>query len=127
MLSHVTGNTCAVMIELIQGEGGVMPLKKEFVEKVSALCKEKDLLLMIDEVQTGVGRTGSLYCYEQYGITPDVVTTAKGLGGGLPIGACLCASRLGGVLGAGMHGTTFGGNPGGMRRRARSFTKSSKR
>ena len=111
LLSCVTGNTCAVMIELIQGEGGVMPLKKEFVEKVSALCKEKDLLLMIDEVQTGVGRTGSLYCYEQYGITPDVVTTAKGLGGGLPIGACLCASHLGEVLGAGMHGTTFGGNP----------------
>lgn len=109
--AHVTDNTCAVMIELIQGEGGVMPLKKEFVEKVSALCKEKDLLLIIDEVQTGVGRTGSLYCYEQYGITPDVITSAKGLGGGLPIGACLCASRLGEVLGAGMHGTTYGGNP----------------
>lgn len=111
LLSHVTDNTCAVMIELIQGEGGVMPLEQEFVKKVSALCKEKDLLLIIDEVQTGVGRTGSLYCYEQYGITPDVITSAKGLGGGLPIGACLCNSRLGEVLGAGMHGTTFGGNP----------------
>lgn len=111
LLSCVTENTCAVLIELIQGEGGVMPLEKEFVRKTAALCKEKDILLMIDEVQTGVGRTGSLYCYEQYGIEPDVITSAKGLGGGLPIGACLCASRLGEVLGAGMHGTTFGGNP----------------
>lgn len=111
LLSCVTENTCAVLIELIQGEGGVMPLEKEFVRKTAALCKGKDILLMIDEVQTGVGRTGSLYCYEQYGIEPDVITSAKGLGGGLPIGACLCASRLGEVLGAGMHGTTFGGNP----------------
>ena len=77
-----------------------MPLEQEFVRKTAALCKEKDILLMIDEVQTGVGRTGSLYCYEQYGIEPDVITSAKGLGGGLPIGACLCASRLGEVLGA---------------------------
>lgn len=111
LLSCVTDNTCAVMIELIQGEGGVMPLEKEFVQKIAALCREKDLLLMVDEVQTGVGRTGTLYCYEQYGIAPDVITSAKGLGGGLPIGACLCASRLGEVMGAGMHGTTFGGNP----------------
>ena len=111
LLSCVTENTCAVLIELIQGEGGVMPLEKEFVRKTAALCKEKDILLMVDEVQTGIGRTGSLYCYEQYGIEPDVITSAKGLGGGLPIGACLCASRLGEVLGAGMHGTTFGGNP----------------
>ena len=104
-------SACAVMMELVQGEGGVVALDADYVAKVAAFCKEKDILLIVDEVQTGVGRTGSLYCYEQYGIEPDVITSAKGLGGGLPIGACLCASRLGEVLGAGMHGTTFGGNP----------------
>jgi len=107
----VNANTCAVFIELIQGEGGVLPLEQEFVKELAALCKERDILLMVDEVQTGVGRTGALYCYQNYGIVPDVITSAKGLGGGLPIGACLCAERLAGVMSAGMHGSTFGGNP----------------
>ncbi len=111
LLAAAGDDVCGVMMELIQGEGGVNPLQKDYVQAVAKLCAERDWLLLIDEVQTGVGRTGSLYCYEQYGIEPDVITSAKGLGGGLPIGACLCASRLGEVLGAGMHGTTFGGNP----------------
>ena len=81
LLSCVTENTCAVLIELIQGEGASHASGKEFVRKTAALCKEKDILLMVDEVQTGIGRTGSLYCYEQYGIEPDVITSAKGLGG----------------------------------------------
>lgn len=109
--ASLSDNTCAVFIELIQGEGGVLPLDKAFVTDLQELCKERDVLLMVDEVQTGVGRTGALYCFQNYGITPDVITSAKGLGGGLPIGACLCSERLGNVLGAGMHGSTFGGNP----------------
>lgn len=109
--AQVDQNTCAVMIELIQGEGGVCPLDKGFVQALAAFCKERDILLVVDEVQTGVGRTGKLYCYEHYGVQPDVITSAKGLGGGLPIGACLCTERLGTVMGAGMHGSTFGGNP----------------
>lgn len=107
----VNDKTCAVMMELIQGEGGVMPLEQGFVKDVEKLCRDNDLVLIIDEVQTGVGRTGKLYCYENYGIEPDIITSAKGLGGGLPFGACLCGERLSGVLGAGTHGTTFGGNP----------------
>ncbi len=102
---------CAVMMELIQGEGGVLPLDKEFVKAVEAFCREKDLLLIIDEVQTGIGRTGSLFCFQQYGIRPDVVTMAKGLGGGLPIGAVLAASNCCDVLTPGTHATTFGGSP----------------
>ena len=105
------GDTCAILLELVQGEGGVVPLDKDYVKAVAAFCKERDILLMVDEVQTGVGRTGSLYAFQQYGIEPDVITSAKGLGGGLPIGACLCRERLGGVLSAGQHGTTYGGNP----------------
>ena len=102
---------CAVMLEMIQGEGGVLPLNKEFVQGVAAFCKENDILLLVDEVQTGVARTGSFFCFEQFGIIPDVVSCAKGLGGGLPIGAVLCTEELKDVLGAGHHGTTFGGNP----------------
>lgn len=107
----LTPDTCAVMIELIQGEGGVFMLDKDFVKQLRALCDETGTLLMVDEVQTGVGRTGTLYCFEQYGIRPDVVTSAKGLGGGMPIGACLCSQELGQVLSGGMHGSTFGGGP----------------
>lgn len=107
----VNDKTCAVMMELIQGEGGVMPLEQDFVKGVEKLCSENDLVLVIDEVQTGVGRTGKLYCYQNYGIEPDIITSAKGLGGGLPFGACLCGEKLSDVLGAGTHGTTFGGNP----------------
>lgn len=107
----VTKNTCAVLIELVQGEGGVLPVQADFVKELSDFCKKRDILLMVDEVQTGVGRTGALYCYQNYDIMPDVITSAKGLAGGLPVGACLCTERLGGVLSAGMHGSTFGGNP----------------
>nr|WP_308506632.1 aspartate aminotransferase family protein [uncultured Agathobaculum sp.] len=102
---------CAVMMELVQGEGGVLPLDAEFVKQVEALCREKDLLLIIDEVQTGIGRTGSLFCFQQYGIRPDVVTMAKGLGGGVPIGAVLAAESCSNVLTPGTHATTFGGTP----------------
>ena len=103
--------TCAVMMELIQGEGGVLPLDPDFVKQVEELCREKDLLLIIDEVQTGIGRTGSLFCFQQYGIQPDVVTMAKGLGGGMPIGAVLAAESCSNVLTPGTHATTFGGTP----------------
>lgn len=100
-----------VLLECVQGEGGVNVLAPEFVRGVAAICEREDILLMIDEVQTGNGRTGTLYAYMQYGISPDVVTTAKGLGGGLPIGACLMGEKAEGVLGFGDHGSTFGGNP----------------
>lgn len=109
--THISDEVCAVFIELVQGEGGVMPLTKEFVSEIEKICTEKDILLLIDEVQTGVSRTGKLYCYEHYGIKPDIITSAKGLGGGVPIGACLCNEKLSEVMSAGTHGTTFGGNP----------------
>ena len=102
---------CAVMMEPVQGEGGVQPLDADFVHKASELCREKDILLIFDEVQTGVGRTGKLYAWEHFGVRPDILTSAKGLGGGLPVGACLCVERLGAVMGPGTHGSTFGGNP----------------
>ncbi len=102
---------CAVLMEPVQGEGGVMPLSKEFVLEVAEIAKEFDLLLMFDEVQTGNGRCGTLYAYEQFGVRPDVVTTAKGLGGGLPIGATLMFEKVSSTLLEGSHGSTFGGNP----------------
>lgn len=105
------GETCAVMMELIQGEGGVLPLDREFVRAVEAFCRENDLLLLIDEVQTGIGRTGSLFCFQQYGIMPDVVSMAKGLGGGVPVGAVMAAKTCCDVLTPGTHATTFGGTP----------------
>lgn len=111
MKANINERTCAIMMELIQGEGGVLPLDMEYVKQVEALCKEKDILLIIDEVQTGVGRTGALYTYQQFGIQPDIVTTAKGLGNGLPIGGVLLNDNVVDVLGPGDHGTTFGGNP----------------
>ncbi len=100
-----------ILLECVQGEGGVNALDERFVKDVAAFAAKEDILLMIDEVQTGNGRTGTLYAYMQYGITPDVVTTAKGLGGGLPIGAALLSEKVQNVLGAGDHGSTFGGNP----------------
>ena len=103
--------TCAVIMECVQGEGGVNILDKDYVKAVRDFCTEKDILLIIDEVQTGVARTGKLYAFEHYGIVPDVITTAKGLGGGLPIGACLCTEKLKDVLSPSTHGTTFGSNP----------------
>ena len=111
MKANITDDVCAVFVELIQGEGGVMPLDREYVEAVQQLCREKDILFMVDEVQTGISRTGHFYCYQGYSLSPDVVTSAKGLGGGLPIGACLCSEKLADVITPGTHGTTFGGNP----------------
>ncbi len=104
-------HTCAVMVELVQGEGGVCALEPEYVQQLVAFCREKDLVLIVDEVQTGVGRTGTFLACEHYGFTPDVVTLAKGLGGGLPIGAVLVGKKLAGGMGPGTHGSTFGGNP----------------
>ena len=109
--AKTTDKTCAVMLELIQGEGGVIPVDRDFVRQVAQFCREKDLLLIVDEVQTGVGRTGSLFCYQQYGIHPDLVSCAKGLAGGLPFGAVLFGEKTENVLGKGQHATTFGGNP----------------
>lgn len=102
---------CAVMLEVVQGEGGVLPLDAEYLKWLDGFTKENDLLLITDEVQTGNGRTGELYGYMNFGINPDIVSTAKGLGGGLPIGATMMGEKVKDVLGAGMHGSTFGGNP----------------
>ena len=102
---------CAVMIEFVQGEGGVVPLDEAYVKAVAKFCAEHDLLLIADEVQTGIGRTGTLLASEQFGVHPDITTLAKGLGGGLPIGAVLVDERLENVMGASSHGSTFGGNP----------------
>ncbi len=105
------GGVCAIMMELVQGEGGVIPLDKDFVNGVRKICDENDVLLIVDEVQTGVGRTGKFLAQEHFGIKADITTLAKGLGGGLPIGAVLASAKCSGTLGFGMHGTTFGGNP----------------
>ncbi len=101
---------CAIMFEVVQGEGGVLPLKAEFLTWLEGFAHENDLLLIADEVQTGNGRTGELYGYMNFGITPDIVSTAKGLGGGLPIGVTMLGDKVENVLGVGMHGSTFGGN-----------------
>ncbi len=111
LTSTMNDNVCAIMFELVQGEGGVLPMTKEFAKAAEALSKKHDALLIIDEVQTGNGRCGSLYAFQQFDISPDIFTTAKGLGGGLPIGATLFSDRLSELLGAGSHGSTFGGNP----------------
>jgi len=104
-------SVCAVMVEMIQGEGGVVPLDKDYVQAVAAFCKEHDLLLIADEVQTGIGRTGTLLASEQFDVFPDITTLAKGLGGGLPIGAVMVSEKLSATMGASSHGSTFGGNP----------------
>ena len=104
-------NPAGIMLECVQGEGGVLPLTEEFVRSAAALAQEKDIPLIIDEVQTGNGRTGTLYAYMRYGITPDIVSTAKGLGGGLPIGATMMGEKVQNVLGPSDHGSTYGGNP----------------
>ncbi len=105
------GDIAAVMIEIVQGEGGVMPLNADFVKELRKITEEKDVLLICDEVQCGNGRTGKYFAYEHFGIKPDIVTTAKGLGGGLPIGATLFSEKTAEVLIPGTHGSTFGGNP----------------
>lgn len=104
-------DVCAVLIEVVQGEGGVIPLDKEFVRELRSICDENKILLIVDEVQTGVGRTGSFFAYEDYEISPDILTLAKGLGGGLPIGVCVVNEKLQDIFKPGMNGSTFGGNP----------------
>ena len=106
-----TTKLAAVLIECVQGEGGVVPLEAGFVQALSDFCAKNDVLLAVDEVQTGNGRSGQLYAYMTYGLKPDIVSTAKGLGGGLPIGACLLGAKVADVFGPGDHGSTFGGNP----------------
>ena len=107
----LTPNTAAIMVEMIQGESGVMPLEQSFVDAIADICKEQDILLIADEVQTGIGRTGKLFAYEWYGVEPDIVTMAKGLGGGIPIGAFVAKESVAQAFTPGDHGTTFGGNP----------------
>lgn len=109
--NKISSKTCAIMIEVVQGEGGVLPLNKNFMKEIEKICKEKDLLFMIDEVQTGNGRTGYLYAYMAFDLKPNVVTTAKGIGGGLPFGAVIFDEKCENTLGYGAHATTFGGNP----------------
>jgi len=104
-------DVCAVMVELVQGEGGVLPLEKEFVQALVDLCEKRDWLLLVDEVQTGVGRTGSLFAFQEYGIIPDVASFAKGIAGGLPMSGIMANEKCRGVLTPGTHATTFGGNP----------------
>lgn len=107
----VSENTCAVLLELVQGEGGVIPADLQWVQKLEMICKKKGILLMIDEIQTGIGRTGTLFAYEQYGIEPDVISVAKGLGSGFPIGAIIANKKAAQGFEPGCHGSTFGGNP----------------
>ena len=107
----ITDKTCAIIMETVQGEGGITPATKEFIQGVRALCDEKDMLLILDEIQCGMGRTGTMFAYEQYGVKPDVVTVAKALGCGVPVGAFLANEKVSGVLVPGDHGTTYGGNP----------------
>lgn len=111
LMAAAGDDVCGVMMELIQGEGGVNPLDQDYVQAVAKLCEEKDWLLLVDEVQTGVGRTGTMFAYQQFGIRPDVVTFAKGIAGGLPFGGFMTGGKCRNVLRAGDHGSTFGGNP----------------
>ena len=111
LYDHLDDSVCGIMMELVQGESGVIPLDYDYVSKVACLCKEKDILLMVDEVQTGIGRCGTLFVYEQYDIQPDLVSLAKGLGSGIPVGAFMASEKCKDVLSKGDHGTTFGGNP----------------
>ncbi|WP_045216634.1 aspartate aminotransferase family protein [Desulfonatronovibrio magnus] len=107
----ITKDTAAIMIEVIQGEGGVKPVTKSFVAKISELCQKHDLLLIVDEIQTGIARTGRFWAHEHYQLKPDIITTAKALAGGLPMGAVLARNNVASAFGPGTHGTTFGGSP----------------
>ncbi|GAB1722497.1 MAG: acetylornithine transaminase [Nitrospira sp. CR1.1] len=107
----ITPKTAAIMLEPIQAEGGVHVAERSYLQALRELCRERDILLIFDEVQTGMGRTGTLFCYEQFGIQPDIMTLAKGLGGGVPIGACLATDSVARAFGPGTHASTFGGNP----------------
>lgn len=112
VLSCVTDKTCAIIMETVQGEGGIYPATEKFLTKVRALCDEKDILLILDEIQCGMGRTGSMFAWQKFGVKPDIMTTAKALGCGVPVGAFLMTEKVGAnSLVAGDHGTTYGGNP----------------
>ena len=112
VLSQVTDKTCAILFETVQGEGGIYPAEEEFMKKVKALCEEKDILLILDEIQCGMGRTGYMYAWQKYGVKPDIMTTAKALGCGVPVGAFLMTEKVAQhSLTSGDHGTTYGGNP----------------
>ena len=110
--ANVTGKTCAILLETVQGEGGIFPAEEDFLKKIKALCVEKDILLILDEIQCGMGRTGEMYAWQRYGVKPDIMTTAKALGCGVPVGAFLMTEKVGAAsLTSGDHGTTYGGNP----------------
>lgn len=112
VLKNVNGRTCAILLETVQGEGGMIPARKAFLEQIKALCEEKDILLILDEIQCGMGRTGHMYAWQKYGIRPDIMTTAKALGCGVPVGAFLMTEKVAErSLTSGDHGTTYGGNP----------------
>lgn len=112
VLRQVTDKTCAILFETVQGEGGIYPAKEEFMKKIKALCEEKDILLILDEIQCGMGRCGSMYAWQKYGVKPDIMTTAKALGCGVPVGAFLMTEKVAQhSLTSGDHGTTYGGNP----------------
>lgn len=112
VLAQVTDKTCAIILETVQGEGGIYPATEDFLQKVRKLCDEKDILMILDEIQCGMGRTGAMFAWQRYGIKPDVMTTAKALGCGVPVGAFLMTEKVGAhSLVAGDHGTTYGGNP----------------
>ncbi len=112
VMAQVTDKTCAILFETVQGEGGIHPATEEFMKKVRALCDERDILMMLDEIQCGMGRTGTMFAWQRFGVKPDVMTTAKALGCGVPVGAFLMTEKVGkNSLAAGDHGTTYGGNP----------------
>lgn len=112
VLANVTDKTCAILFETVQGEGGIYPAQESFLKQVKALCEERDILLILDEIQCGMGRTGSMFAWQKYGIKPDIMTTAKALGCGVPVGAFLMTEKVGqNSLTSGDHGTTYGGNP----------------
>lgn len=112
VMAQVTDKTCAILFETVQGEGGIYPATEEFMSKVRKLCDERDILMILDEIQCGMGRTGTMFAWQRYGIKPDVMTTAKALGCGVPVGAFLMTEKVGAhSLTAGDHGTTYGGNP----------------
>ena len=112
VLANVTDKTCAILFETVQGEGGISPATEEFLKKVRTLCDEKDILLILDEIQCGMGRTGTMYAWQRYGVKPDIMTSAKALGCGVPVGAFMMTEKVGqNSLTSGDHGTTYGGNP----------------
>ena len=109
--SKITDKTAAIIMETLQGEGGIHPATKEFIEGVAVICKEKDIVLILDEIQCGMGRSGNMFCYQKYGVQPDIVTCAKALGCGVPVGAFAATEKVAAAFEPGDHGTTYGGNP----------------